>query len=223
MTVYSESNYLSDWLKYELDGYQSRELVTVKSGESVVMAEVVGKINKSTPTTGTAGAGNTGNGTCASVTAGADAIVGTYTLECTAAADASTGTGAIFKIVNPEGNALPDAEAGVLYTNDQLNLTLTDGVTPFIVGDSFTIAVTEPGTIYTVPIDFSAVDGSQNAAGIMIAACDASAAAKDGVIVARDAQIVAAYLTWPDGASTAQKNAALAQLKTLGIIQKTEA
>lgn len=222
MTTYSESNYLNDWLLFELDKFQSREKVTVPSGESLSMGEVAGKVLLSTPTTGTAGDSNTGDGTCASVTAGTDAKKGTYTLECVSAPDASTGTGGTFSVKNPDGNALPDATSGEAYTNDQINFTISDGATPYIVGDSFTIEITA-GSEKIVPIDFSAVDGSQDAYGIMVAACDASTADTEGVAIVRDAQIVADYLTWPGGATTTQKNAALAQLKENGIVQRTEA
>lgn len=222
MPTYSEPNYLNDWLRWEEDDYHSREIVTALSGESMVMGEVAGKITKSTPTTGTAGGSNTGDGTCTGVTAGQDAVIGTYDLECTAVADASTGTGAIFKVANPDGNALPDAESGVAFANEQLNFTINDGASAYIVGDAFTIAVAA-GSGKVVPINFSAVDGSQDAYGILIAAVDASAADKEGVAVVREAQIVASYLTWPGGATAGQKTAALAQLLAKGITQKTEA
>lgn len=218
MTVYSEGNYLNDLLKFELDNYHSREAVTVLSGGSVVMGEVVGKVTKSTPTTGTADGGNTGDGTCTDVTAGAEAEIGTYTLECVAAST----DGGTFKVVAPDGDALPDAEVGTAYTNEQINFTLNDGATDFAVGDIFTIEVAE-GSGKIVPIDFTAVDGSQNAAGIMIDAVDASLADADGVAIVRDAQIVADYLTWPDGATDTQKAAALAQLKEMGIVTRDEA
>jgi hypothetical protein len=222
MTVYSEGNYLGDLLKWELENRHSREKVTLLSGESVVLGEVVGKVTKVTPTTGTKDATNTGAGTCTVVTAGDKAVVGTYTLECTAAADSSAGTDAIFKVINPEGFALPDAEAGTAYTNEQINFTITSAGAAFIVGDSFTIAITA-GSGKVVPIDFDAVDGSQDAYGFMTAACDATSADEDGTAVVRDAQIVADYLTWPDGASTAQKAAALAQLAVKGIVEREEA
>jgi len=74
-----------------------------------------------------------------------------------------------------------------------------------------------------VPINFAAVDGSQDAYGIMVSACDASGGDEEGVAIVRDAQIVADYLTWPDGASSDQKAAALAQLKEKGIVTRDEA
>lgn len=218
MTVYNESNYLNDWLKFELDNYQSREKVTVLSGESVVMGEVMGQAAKSTPETGTADGDNTGDGTCGSVTAGDKAQIGTYTLTCTATAT----DGGTFSVVAPDGAALPDAEVGTAYANEQINFTISDGASDFAEGDIFTIEVSE-GSGKLVPIDFAAVDGSQDAYGIMVSACDASAGDEEGVAIVRDAQVVPDYLTWPDGATEAQKASALAQLKGKGIVEREEA
>ncbi len=222
MTTSTESNYLSDWLVYELENKQSRELVTVAQNETLVMGEVCGKVTKSTPTTGTKAEGVTGGGTCTAVTAGDGAVIGTYTLECTVVADASAGTGAIFKVINPDGNALPDAEADVAYTNDQINFTINTSGAAYIVGDSFTIAVAA-GSGQVKAINFSGVDGTQDAYGIAIDAYGNTTATEDGVLIVRDAQIVADYLTWPNGATTDQKSAALAQLKENGIVERTEA
>jgi hypothetical protein len=221
MTTYTQPNNLADLLQYELDKFQSREQVTVLSGESVAMGEVVGAITKSTPATGTKDDDNTGAGTVTAVTAGDSAEIGTYTLECTAYANSSSGSGSIWSVSGPDGFALPDAEGDISYTNDQINFLVNDTGTAFIVGDTFTIAVAA-GSGSVVPIDFTAVDGSQDAYGFMVDTCDASDAATEGVAIVRDAQIVANYLTWPDGATDAQKAAALAQLKAKGIVERTE-
>ena len=64
----------------------------------------------------------------------------------------------------------------------------------------------------------SANDGSENAAGVLIGDVDASAADTPGVIIARHAICSDKGLVWPSGITDAQKNAALAQLKSLGIL-----
>lgn len=217
MPSLTESNRLNDILKWEQENLYSREQVTVLSGENLALGAVIGKIARDVPTDGTADGGNTGNGTCTGVTGGKDTQIGTYTLECVAAA-ADAGT---FKVTAPDGAALPDAEVGSAYANEQINFTLNDGATDFAVGDIFTIAVTE-GSGKAVEIDFAGVDGSEDAAGFVIAACDASAADVEGVAVVRDAVIVAENLVWPDGATEAQKSAALAQLKALGIVARID-
>lgn len=188
----TELNRLNDVLKWEHDSLFSREKITLLSGEDLPVGAVCGKITKVTPTTGTADGGNTGNGTCTSVTGGEDTQIGTYTLECiTAATDAGT-----FKVTTPDGDALPDATVAVAYTNDQLNFTLNDGATDFIVGDKFTIAVTA-GSGKLVKIGYTAVDGSQNAYGLLIDDYDASSADLAVVAVVRGALIVASGLRWP--------------------------
>ncbi len=67
----------------------------------------------------------------------------------------------------------------------------------------------------------AAVDGSEVAAGIMLADCDATAAATDGVALVREAIISSEELVWPDGILDSEKATALEQLKTLGIITRT--
>ncbi|HCY86671.1 MAG TPA: head decoration protein [Desulfobacteraceae bacterium] len=217
MTVYTEPNNLADFLVHESDREYSRDVVTFLSGETISLGEVVGKIVVSCPTTGDADAGNTGDGTCASVTAGENTKIGTYTLTCIAAA-ANAGT---FAVKDPDGVALPDATVAVAYENKNINFTLTDGATDFIVGDIFTIDVVVGSGKY-VEVDASAVDGSQNAVGIAISDYDASAADMSGVIIARDAIITTSNLVWPSGATEAQKTNWLSQLAEAGIIEREE-
>ncbi|MDZ4241658.1 MAG: head decoration protein [Candidatus Omnitrophota bacterium] len=213
MSSSTQSNTLADVLKWEESGNHSREAVTIASGENMAVNEVAGKITKSTPATGTAGGGNTGSGTCTSVTAGENAKIGTYTMTALSATS--------FAVKDPDGYALPDATVDSAYTNAHLNFTINDGSPDFIAGDSFTIAVAA-GSGNIVPVDFSAVDGTQDAYGITCADYDASAAALAGVLVVRNAGIMPDDLVWPSGATAGQKAAALAQLKTAGIIETTE-
>jgi hypothetical protein len=64
----------------------------------------------------------------------------------------------------------------------------------------------------------SANDGSENAAGVLIGDVDASAADTPGVIIARHAICSDKGLVWPSGITGPQKNTALSQLKSLGIL-----
>lgn len=214
MAIVTEGTYLADLVKRESDlgNEYSREKVTILNGESLSLGSVIGKITKSCPATGTAGT-NTGNGTCTSVTAGAKAQIGTYTLTCTAAAT-NAGT---FQVKAPGGEILPPATVAVAYTNDHINFTLNDGTTDFAVGDSFTIAVAA-GSSKCVEVEAAAVDGSQDAYGFVIAAYAPSGADMYGVAIVRDAVIDPAYLAWPTGATAGQKAAWLAQLKDKGIL-----
>lgn len=94
------------------------------------------------PTTGMASVGNTGNGTCSSVTGGSLCKAGTYTLTCIAAA-AGVWT---FEVKDPDSITLGQATVGVAYVSSQINFTIADGDPHFVVGDSFTITTTDGGT-----------------------------------------------------------------------------
>ena len=69
-------------------------------------------------------------------------------------------------------------------------------------------------------IDFSATDGTENAAGILLEDVDASGGARKSIALVREAIILQEDLIWPSGATNAQKSAALSQLKELGIITR---
>ena len=221
MAVLSEANRLNDILKFELQNNQSREVVTVLSGQDLAVGSVLGKVKLGTcPATGTAGS-NTGSGTCTGVTAGAKAKLGIYTLKCIHA----VAGGGIFSVKDPDGFALPDAVVGTALTDDQINFTLNDGSPDFAVGDSFTIEIAA-GSVSVRAINFDAVDGSQDAYGILTADCDASDGALSAVAIVRDAQVIEANLVWPVTSpvvSAAQKAAAMAQFKAMGIVTRTEA
>ena len=85
----------------------------------------------------------------------------------------------------------------------------------------------EPGTVlgkittggkYTT-LAPAATNGSQNAAGMLWDAVDASAADAPGVVMLRGPAIVNHHeIIWPDGASEAQITAATTALATIGII-----
>jgi hypothetical protein len=85
----------------------------------------------------------------------------------------------------------------------------------------------EPGTVLgkiTTGGKFTALapaatNGSQNAAGILWDAVDASTADAAAVVVLRGPAIVNRHeITWPDGATEAQITAATTALATIGII-----
>lgn len=217
MSAFTEPDNLKDILVWEEDRGKSRKEVTFLSGETISLGEVVGAVAISCPATGTAGGDNTGDGACASVTAGTKTKIGTYTLTCTAES-ANAGT---FAVKDPDGFALPDATVGVAYSNANINFTLSDGAEDFDTGDIFTIAVAAGSGKY-VEVDATAVDGSQNAAGIAIDDYDASTADFAGVIIAREAIITTSDLVWPESATADQKTAWLADLAALGIDVREE-
>ncbi len=317
MALATEPNYLSDVLLWEPDGQISRKKVTVLSGQNLLLGTVLGMITKSTPTTGTATEGNTGDGTCTGVTGGALAKIGSYILKCISVAtgaittpttgtegtsagattmtgvsagaavkagtynmvciDATTGGSEIFQVTDPDGlllpnatvavayvnaqinftindpganaqvgdsftvlasaadgdagvfevksptgEVLPPATVGVAYTNAQINFTLNDGDTDFIVGDTFTIAVVA-GSLKVKILTPAAVDGSQYAYGVLTAAVDATSSDLPGVAIERLATLKSAGLVWPDAITDPQKATALAELEEKHIVTRTSA
>ena len=151
------------------------ESVLVASG-NLKRGAVVGKVNTSTPTTGTAAGGNTGNGTVTAVEGRRDLKIGTYTVECTASAT-NSGT---FKVTNPNGDDIQTgieipAGAGhsVEFSNDELAGKITDGSTDFAVGDIFTVAVTIAERQVKL-LDKGASDGSKDPYGVLAEDVDAS-------------------------------------------------
>lgn len=188
-----EQDRLNDVLKWEQHNLFSREKVTVLSGQDLPCGGVIGKVATGTcPTTGTADGGNTGDGTCGSVTASNEVKIGTYTLTCIEAA-ANAG---FFEVKDPDDVTLGEATVAVAYTSEQINFTLADGATDFIVGDKFTIVVAA-GSGKMVEIDFDAVDGTEDPYGFVIDNYDADGADKEGVAIVRDALIDPDHLAWP--------------------------
>lgn len=104
-------------------------------------------------------------------------------------------------------------EAPNLFSRDQV--TVASGQTlPLgaVVG-----IVTATGKVKQ--IDPSATDGSQYAAGVLMQPCDAALIDReDGLMVARHAIVADHALTWPAAITTAEKQAAVLQLKSLGVL-----
>lgn len=154
------------------------EDITVLSGQTVLQGHVLGIQTVSTvPSTGTAGGGNTGNGTCGSVARGGfDLQPGTYTIKIVKAA---TNAGD-FVLIAPDGSLVGYGTVAVAFTSTHLNFTVADGATDFVVGDTFTIAVTGTGK-YKIALA-AATDGSHQPVAIAAEDIDASAADLVGVI-----------------------------------------
>ena len=209
MPVQSEDNYLGDVLKYEAPNLFSRDEVTLAAG-NLALGAVVGR--KAPAVTVTPGGTNVGNGAMGTVTLGPAALPGDYVLTC----KTKVTNAGVFSVVDPRGLPLPDLTVAVAYAGDHINCTLADGSTDFEVNDKFTIAVSVASEIGE--LNPAASDGLQFAAGVLMEAVDASAAAKQTVIIARDAIVSRLALVWKSGVTAPQKAVAIAQLKTLGIL-----
>lgn len=220
-STFSEGLYPSDWLKGEQMSplLYSRETVAILAGSgaarSLTSGMVIGKATKGAASA-VAGGSNTGGGTMGAITVGAAAVPGVYTLRITKAA---SGAGD-FELIDPDGDVVGLGTVGVAFDKGGLAFTLADGAPDFVVGDSFTITVAA-GTGKVVQIDFAETDGSEDAYGILLDDAEAEDGVDgEGVAIVRNATIVATKITWPAGASAAQKSAALAQLAAQGIITR---
>jgi hypothetical protein len=111
------------------------------------------------------------------------------------------------------GDLVKYEEVTQAYSRDTVtaatNLTLALGTVVGFMNDVKQIRALTTG----------ATDGSQNACGILLNAIDTHVAGNhDTVILARHAVVSSDYLVWPAGITAEDKAAAIAQLKTLGIL-----
>lgn len=222
MTTLTEAPRTGEFIVSELPGTRSREQVTVASGEGIVpagrvMAQVVAT---STVTSGVKASGaNTGNGTFVlnATPALARVQLGIYRLRCITVVT----NGGVFELTDPAGRSLgqyviPAGAGNSIAIANQIQGTLTDGATDFIVGDGFDITVSAV-TFNHVRHNPAGTNGSQIATGILYRGVDATSAAQRSVIVARGAETNGNTLTWSAGITAAQRALAISQLAELGI------
>lgn len=204
----------------------SRDAITLISGQNLVAGTVLGAISLASATSAVKASGaNTGTGTLvmdSTTPVLANAETGIYTVRCIIAG-VNTGT---FIVTNPTGRALGEpiivaGAGGTITFADQIKFVITDGGTDFVVGDGFDITVAAGSSKYTI-LAPAALDGSQNVAGVLMLDCNATSADTAGVAIGRKAIVKAGGLTWPGGITTPQKTAAIAQLKALGILVRTD-
>jgi hypothetical protein len=108
----------------------------------------------------------TGNGLMSGLTADAAAADDVYTITLILAA----ANGGTFRVVSQKRGVLANAVVGVAY-DDEINFTIADGATDFIVGDEFTVLVTSAAVFGMVIEAIKVADG--NAAGDLAAASSA--------------------------------------------------
>ena len=117
-----------------------------------------------------------------------------------------------------EANNLGDLlkyEAPNLYSRDRVTVAAGQNLALGAVVGS----VTATGQVKA--LDPSASDGSEIPSGVLLGAIDARLADRpDGLIVARHAVVADTALVWPSGITPAEKNTALATLKSLGILAR---
>lgn len=212
MTAFTEGNYAGEHIISEANGTRSRDVVTLASGNNLAAGTVLGRVRGSA--TSAAVGTNTGNGAMGAITLSAGALEGDYKLVIVEpAADAGA-----FVLEDPLGRVVGHGNVGSAFSGGGLAFTLADGATDFVAGDTIKITVAA-GTKYGA-FGQDATDGTEVAVGVLFDAVDASSADKPAVIHARDCEVAASKLTWPNDIEAGEKTTALAQLAALGIIAR---
>ena len=209
---------IGDWLKSEETNgsrYSRDNIVIAKGSGQLITGTVLGLL-----AVGAALASlevdNTGNGTIAAGAVGAGAQIGTYRIVFTSAT--------AFTVTDPSGDVVGSGTVGTAFNTGGVAFTITAGATAFAAGDEGAIAI-DPGSGKYVPFDPAGSGGAEVAKGILVEDVDATDAAKDvaGAAVVRHAHIAPSGLTFKVAATDAQQAAALASLRSQGILTVREA
>ncbi|MEX3690816.1 head decoration protein [Paraburkholderia sp. BR14263] len=205
------------FLVSEANGHQSRDQVTLTGGMLTLAGTVLGQISATAApsATVTPGATNTGNG---ALTVGTQPVAG----ETPAGIYTATFTGAnTYDVSGPGGLLDRDQQVASNFDADGMVFSIAAGATPFVAGDTFTIAVAMPGTAGAwAPWNPAAADGSQVAAGVIFATKNATTGDCPALAITRNAEVNASELIWPPAATQAQIVAATAQLQKVGILAR---
>jgi hypothetical protein len=197
-----------EFLLSEAPAWYSRDEGTVTTASTaLVSGTVLGQVTDGTTATSTAKTGNTGTGAMGTVTVGAAARVGRYTLTIT---DAASNAGQ-FAVEDPDGMIIGEGNVGAAFNQGGLSFTLADA-TDFVVGDQIYIDVAV-GTGKYKPYSSAATDGSQNANAVLFTSLPGESADHKAFIITRNAEVKEALLTGLDAA-------AKASLKKVGIITR---
>jgi hypothetical protein len=157
----------------------------------------------------------TGTGAVSAISLGKYAQPGAYTVRLLA-----TGTTAALDVIAPDGSAIKQGAVASAYASDHINFTLANGGT-MTAGDYFVLIVAGYTSPEAKAWDPVAVDGTQEAWGILTADCDASAADTDAVAIVRNAEVASSQLAWGAAVTDAQKTTAYRQLSAAGIEMRT--
>lgn len=233
MTAYAEPKRLSDVLLVELS-HLSRNVANFITNTAIALGMVLGRVLLGAATSAAKSGGNTGNGTLvldATTPVLAGAKAGVYLVRILRAAVAAVATTpavpaqkALAQLVDPSGVVLGVFEVSTSGGTTIANLVkfkITEGATPFAVGDGFDITIAEGSNDYA-PLDPSAVDGTQIAVAIAGQDIASSASSPKGVAIEFVAAVASSGLAWPDDISDAQKALAIKQLEERFIVIKTD-
>lgn len=153
-----------------------QDSVTVLSGSgSLTRGTVLGRIDKGAASI-QADAGNTGDAAIVAATLAANAQIGAYKVQCTAAPSSASANDATFAVFAPDGSRLVDATQGVAYTGGHLVFTVGDAIAAdSVIGDLYTITVAAGSGKYK-PYAAASLDGSAMPRAILARDVDATSA-----------------------------------------------
>jgi hypothetical protein len=194
------------------NGNRAIDNAILLSGQNLFAGAVLGKTVTAGTITAAAVAANVGNGTMGTLSVGGAAKEGVYKVTVVEPA-ANAGE---FIVEDPDGKTVGNGTVAVAFTGP-VNFTLADGATDFAAGDQFNLTVSQLTVKHKV-LAPAGTDGSQFAAGILLADTDASAADKACAVLARQAEVNGLELTYPGGITAAEKSIAIAQLTAAGIL-----
>lgn len=211
MSSLTEKLHASGFILSEGEGSISRDNGILLSGQNLGAGAVLGRTTTAGTATGAASAGNTGTSTIGSVSVGGGAKEGVYTIELITA-----GATAAFEVVGPDGLPVGHGAIGSAFAG-AVNFTITNVGGTSIAGDQYTVTVSGLTKKYKV-LTPAATDGTQIAAGILVADCDATAADTACAVLTRLAEVNVNELVYPGGITAPQLAIANAQLLALGIV-----
>lgn len=216
MTTYTEPQRPLEFVLYEED-MLSRESLTIPSGTAAFDAGMVlGRTLASGSATAVAFGTNTANaGAMGTITVGAAAKIGTYTL---VVVEPASGAGT-FVVTDPEGLVIGRGAVASAFEQGGLAFTLADA-TDYVAGDGFHIHVT--GTAKYIPYDDALTTGANVARAIALYDCDASGSSDVAVAgLVRLATVKTAALQWHADADATAKAKAYADLAKVTILARS--
>lgn len=209
---------IGDWLKSEeTNGSRySRDNIVIAKGSGQLITGTVLALLAVGAALASLEVDNTGNGTIAAGAVGAGAQIGTYRIVFT--------SNTAFNVTDPSGDAVGSGTVGTAFNTGGVAFTITAGATAFAAGDEGAITI-DPGSGKYVPFNPAGTGGAEVAKGILVEDVDATNANLDvaGAAVVRHAHIAPSGLTFAVTATEAQQAAALASLRSQGILTVREA
>lgn len=147
----------------EAKGMRSRReaTVTALANADIAPGTVMGRITDGTTAAFSIDPSSTGNGVPGTITVGAAAMAGRYTIRMT-----SAGATAAFVVENPKGVGIGQGAVGSAFSEMGLAFTLADGSNDYAINDLAYIDVAEGSGKWKV-YNPANTDGSEVAAGVL--------------------------------------------------------